>query len=101
MEEWVALSKLPEEESKIIGKGTQPQSAERAASATSLVSGKLSSTLADIDVRAEKMFSLLIKQTAEMKGVAEALQTAYQLVWMGAMFRNRAPETVSSKILYT
>lgn len=50
-----------------------------------LTSGKLNSYLADIDERAEEMFSRLVKQMAEREGVTEQLKAGNQLEWVQKM----------------
>lgn len=68
-----------------------------------LTSGKLNSYLADIDQQAEEMFSRLVEQMAEAKGVTEALKAADQMEWVGQMnsVRDRAREIVAAEFLYT
>lgn len=66
----------------------------RATYAPLLTSGKLNGYLADIDRQAEEMFSRLVKQMAEMKGVTEELKAADPMEWVGRMnsIRSRAME---------
>ena len=68
-----------------------------------LATGKLNSYLADIDRQAEEMFSRLVEQMAEAKGVTEALKAADQMEWVGQMnsVRDRAREIVAAEFLYT
>jgi hypothetical protein len=46
-----------------------------------LLSGKLDDHLADIDEKAERMLSELVKQMAQRQGVTEALKAADQMRW--------------------
>lgn len=46
-----------------------------------LTSGKLNSYLADIDEQAENMFSRLVKQMAENRGITEQLKATDQMMW--------------------
>ena len=70
--------------------------------ATLLTSGKLNGYLADIDRRAEKMFSRLVKQMAELEGVTEQLKAGNQMEWVRRMnnIRNRAMEIVNAELIY-
>ena len=74
----------------------------RATYATLLTSGKLNSYLADIDRKAEEMFSRLVKQMAEVEGVTEQLKADNQMEWVGGMnnIRNRAMEIVNTEQIY-
>ena len=67
-----------------------------------LTDGKLNRYLAKIDRQAEEMFSRLIKQLAEREGVAEALKSQDQMVWVGKMnsIRERVTEIINSKIIF-
>ena len=49
------------------------------------------------------MFSRLVEQMAEAKGVTEALKAADQMEWVGQMnsVRDRAREIVAAEFLYT
>ena len=98
---------LPEEEQQPIGVWGQRhrrylKEHHRATYATLLTSGKLNGYLADIDRQAEELFSRLVKQMAEAKGVTEALKTADPMEWVGGMnnIRNRAMEIVNSELIY-
>ena len=48
------------------------------------------------------MFSLLVKQMAEMEGVTEQLKADNQMEWVGRMnnIRNRAMEIVNGELIY-
>ena len=99
--------KLPQEEQQPIGVWGQRhrrylKEHHRATYATLLTSGKLNGYLADIDRRAEKMFSRLVKQMAEAEGVTEQLKAGNQMEWVGRMnnIRSRAMEIVNSELIY-
>ena len=55
-----------------------------------LTSGKLNGYLADIDERAEDMFSRLVKQMAEEQVVTEQLKAENQMEWVKLMNNIRA-----------
>ena len=67
-----------------------------------LTSGKLNRYLADIDKKAEEMFSRLVKQMAEREGLTEQLKADNQMAWVGRMnnIRSRATEIVNHDIIY-
>ena len=67
-----------------------------------LTSGKLNSSLADIDRQAEEMFSRLVKQLAEKEGVTETLKAENQMLWVQRMnnLKNAAMEIVSNELIY-
>ncbi len=99
--------KLPEEEQQPIGVWGQRhwrylKEHRRATYAALLTSGKLNSYLADIDRQAEKMFSRLVKQMAEVEGVTETLKAANQMEWVGMMnsIRNKAMKIVNTELIY-
>lgn len=99
--------KLPEEEQQPIGVWGQRhrrylKEHRRATYATLLTSGRLNSYLADIDRQAEELFSRLVKQMAEAKGVTEQLKADNQMKWVGGMnnIRRRATEVVNKDIIY-
>ena len=68
-----------------------------------LTSGKLYSHLADIDWRAEELFSWLVKQMPEREGVTEELKAQAQMAWIGRMnsIRNQAMEIVNNELIYS
>ena len=68
-----------------------------------LTSGKLNSSLADIDRQAEEMFSRLVKQLSPKEGVTEALKAENQMLWAQKMnsLRNSAMEIVSNELIYS
>ena len=67
-----------------------------------VLSCKLHSYLADIDVQAQDRLALLIKQMAEKEGVTEHLKAQDQMTWVRAMgsIRNRAKEIVNAEIIF-
>ena len=67
-----------------------------------LTSCKLSSHLADIDQRAEKMFEDIVKSLAENENVTENLKAAAPMEWVQKMnnIRNRATEIVNAEVVY-
>ena len=67
-----------------------------------LTSGKLNSSLADIDRQAEEMFARLVKQLSPKEGVTEALKAENQMLWAQKMnsLRNSAMEIVSNELIY-
>lgn len=67
-----------------------------------LTSGKLNGYLADIDKQAEEMFSQLVKQMAERKGITEKLKTENQMLWVGKInaIREAAMEVVNNNLIY-
>ena len=64
--------------------------------------GKLSKHLADIDNRAEDMFSRLVKQMVERDGVTEQLKVDNPMVWVARMnnIRSRATEIINNDMIY-
>ena len=67
-----------------------------------LTSGKLNAHLAEIDRQAENMFSRLVKQMAERKGVTERLKAADQMTWVGKInaIRSAAMKIVNNEVIY-
>ena len=67
-----------------------------------LTSCKLTSHLADIDQRAEKMFEDIVKSLAENESVTENLKAAAPMEWVQKMnnIRNRATEIVNAEVVY-
>ena len=67
-----------------------------------LTSCKLIDYLADINVQAENMYQLLVKQLAEKESVTEQLKADNQMEWVGRMnnIRSRATEIVNQDIIY-
>ena len=67
-----------------------------------LISGKLNDYLADLNERAEELFSRLVKQLVEKEGVTEALKAEHLMLWVQKMnsIRNTAMEVVSNDLIY-
>ena len=67
-----------------------------------LTSGKLHSHLADTEEQARALFSRLVRELAEKKGVTEQLKVADQMKWVQRMnnIRERVIETVYSYVVY-
>lgn len=67
-----------------------------------LTSGKLNSYLSEIDLQAEKMFEVLVKQMAEREDVTERLKAENQMEWVGRMnnIRSRATEFVNNNLVF-
>ncbi len=68
-----------------------------------MTSGKLNHYLADIDERAENMFSRLGKEMAKQQGVTEQLKATDQMAWVGKMnaIRNSAIEIINTELIYS
>lgn len=99
--------KLTEEESKPIGIWGQRhkrylKQSHKVLYVNLLTSSKLNSYLADIDEQAEAMFSRLVKQMAEHKGVTEQLKADNPIEWVRRMnnIRSRATEIVNTEIVF-
>ena len=106
-EYYLPCLKLPEEETAHIGIWGQRhrrylKSHHKALYTTLLTGGKLNSYLANIDRKAEEMFSRLVKQISKAEGVTEALKADNPLMWVGRMnnIRNRVMEIVNTEIIY-
>ena len=67
-----------------------------------LLSGRLNSSLADIDAQAEEQLELLTQQMAEREGVNEEFKVTDQMEWVRRMnnIRNRAEEVVKTTLIY-
>lgn len=99
--------KLTEEESKPIGIWGQRhkrylKQSHKVLYMNLLTSSKLNSYLADIDEQAEEMFSRLVKQMAEHKGVTEQLKADNPIEWVRRTnnIRSRATEIVNTEIVF-
>lgn len=66
-----------------------------------LTSGKLHSHIADVEEQAQELFSRLVKEYAEKKGVTEQLKATDQMAWVRKMnnIRERATEVVNSEVV--
>ncbi len=98
---------LPEQENKPIGLWGQRhlryiKQHRKILYTNLLTSGKLNGYLADLDNRAENMFSRLVKQISEREGVTEQLKADNQMEWVARInnIRNRVTETISSELIY-
>ena len=62
----------------------------------------MTSHLADLDKRAERMFEDIVKTLAENEGVTEKLKAAAPMEWVQKMnnIRNRATEIVNAEVVY-
>ena len=67
-----------------------------------ILSGKLYSHLADIDIQARNKIDLLITYMAEKEGIDENQKAQEQLAWVRAMnnIRSRAEEIVLNELIY-
>ena len=67
-----------------------------------VLSGTLTTHLADINKAAYKRMELLVKQMAEQQGITEQLKSSNWLTWLQAMnnIRHSAQEIVFSDIVY-
>ncbi len=68
-----------------------------------LTNCKLTEYLADIDNRANEIFTHLVKQMAENENFTEQLKAENPILWIQGMnnIRNRATEIVNNEIIYT
>ena len=69
---------------------------------TLLLSGKLSSCLADIGQQAQEMVDTIIQQMVEAQGITEVLKATNQMAWVGQLndIRASAMEIVNREIIY-
>lgn len=67
-----------------------------------LLSGRLNTYLADIDVQAEEQLELIIQQMAEREGVDEELKAVNQMEWVRRMnnIRNCAEKIILTEFVY-
>lgn len=67
-----------------------------------LMTGTLTSHLAEINSQAEEMFSRLIEEMANAEGITEQLKKQNQLEWVQRMnnIRHRATEIVNTELIY-
>ncbi len=68
-----------------------------------ILTGRLSSYLAEIDRQAEEAFLRLVNEIAEREGVTERLKAEDQMEWVRRMscIRERAMEIVNESIIYS
>lgn len=67
-----------------------------------LTKGTLSKHIAEVDIRAEKMFQQLVKSLAEKENVTESLKAKDMMLWVQKMnnIRNRASEIVNTEVIF-
>lgn len=67
-----------------------------------LTSGRLYEHLAEVDIRAQKMFPELVKSLAEKEKVTESLKANDMMLWVQKMnnIRNRATEIVNTEVIF-
>ena len=67
-----------------------------------LTSGRLNEYLASVDEQAEDMFSRLVREYAERKGVTEQLKAENQILWVQKMnnIQTCVREVVEREIIY-
>ena len=67
-----------------------------------LLGGKLSSHLAEIDVRATEMYDQLMQQMVQKEGINEQLKAKDPMAWVGAMnnIRAAAEEIVNAEVIF-
>ena len=67
-----------------------------------LLGGKLSSHLAEIDIRATEIYEQLMQQMVQQNGINEQLKAKDPMAWVGAMnnIRNRAEEIVNAEVIF-
>lgn len=65
-----------------------------------LTSGRLNSYLADVDVKAEEMFSQLVRLMAKNEGINERLKAENSMKWVKQMnaIRNRVIEIINNDL---
>ena len=98
---------VPAEEEQSVGVWSQRhlryiREYRRALYTSLLLSGNLSSYLADIDQQAQKMLDGIIEQMTQAQGITEALKVTDQMAWIGIMnsIRDSAMEIVNKEIIY-
>lgn len=67
-----------------------------------ILTGRLWTYLADLNVQAEERLDLIIKQMKVAEGVTEELKARNQLEWVGRInnIRSRAEEIIKSELIY-
>ena len=70
--------------------------------ATLLLSGELSSHLAEVDERASAMLERLMGQMAAQQGISEQMKVEDQMAWVRSMsnIRNAAEEIVNAEVTF-
>lgn len=66
------------------------------------LSGKLNDYLADLNERAEEMYSQLVRQIAQQEGVTETLKVKNQMHWVQQMITisERARKNVNAELVF-
>ena len=67
-----------------------------------LLGGKLSSHLAEIDIRATEIYEQLMQQMVQQNGINEQLKAKDPMAWVGAMnnIRSAAEEIVNAEVFF-
>lgn len=67
-----------------------------------LTKGTLNKHIAEVDIRAEKMFQQLVKSLAEKENITESLKAKDMMLWVQKMnnIRNRATEIVNTEVIF-
>lgn len=98
--------KLPEQEEVIIGVWGQRyqrwiKSEHRVLYYNLLAKGRLNERFAEVDERAEDMFSRLVSEMAQRESITEQLKVTDMMAWVGRMnnIHQRATEIVLDEIL--
>ena len=99
---------IPPQEAKLIGLWGQRhakylEQCHKVLYMNLLTSGKLNDYLADIDKRADKMFSRLVTEYSDRQSVTEQLKTENQFLWFQKMNNILAcvREIVENEIIYS
>ena len=66
------------------------------------MNGTLEQYLRDLDLDAQEMFELLMKQYAEIEGITEQLKVDNQMEWNGSMnsIKSRVTNMVNAELIY-
>ena len=66
------------------------------------MNGTLEQYLRDLDLDAQEMFELLMKQYAEIEGITEQLKVDNQMEWIGRMnsIKSRVTNMVNAELIY-
>lgn len=66
-----------------------------------LLHGELNTHLHEIDVQAQEMYDLLVRQYAAVQGIDEAFKATNQMEWVGRMnnIRNAVMEIINADLL--
>lgn len=68
-----------------------------------ILSGKLYSTLHDLDRQAQERYETIVSQMKTTEGITESLKAENQMEWVRRMnsIRNRAEEIIRAEMIYT